>query len=190
MTRRSTIAERTRVCPVCRRPFLVDKPSRPQRFCGHSCAWTTFGHRVVAAAHEPDVEIRRGDTMRFRGKGVSYIKRGGRHEHRGVAEGNLDRSLQEGEIAFHKDRQHRNNDPANIAVAPSRAEFARQLFLGTTRPPRMTCKRGHPLAGDNVRLTSIGRRQCVTCARAYDREWKRERRVASGSTESKGAANA
>lgn len=122
---------------------------------------------------------RNADARRGGGRQVSYIKRGNRHEHLGVAEANAGRDLRKGEIVFHKDRQHRNNDPANIAIAANRAEFARQLFLGAKRSPRMACKRGHPLAGENVRLTSIGRRQCVTCARAYDREWKRQKRLSS-----------
>lgn len=32
MTRKATIAERTRVCPVCKGEFVVDKPSRKQPF--------------------------------------------------------------------------------------------------------------------------------------------------------------
>jgi hypothetical protein len=40
---------------------------------------------------------------------------------------------------------------------------AKKGIIGAT--PKLRCKRGHPLAGDNVRI-SKGERVCATCARA------------------------
>ena len=52
---------------------------------------------------------------------TSYTKVGNRHEHRAVAERYLNRLLRRGEVVHHIDHNRRNNDPHNLAVAPSRA---------------------------------------------------------------------
>lgn len=46
---------------------------------------------------------------------------------------------------------------------------------------RTNCKRGHPLADDNLDpgLLRFGIRRCKICARVYARKWKRRRREAA-----------
>lgn len=39
------------------------------------------------------------------------------------------------------------------------------------QPIKTHCKRGHPLSGDTVRLSSSGRRVCIPCANDYARDY-------------------
>ncbi|MFJ4107928.1 HNH endonuclease signature motif containing protein [Oerskovia enterophila] len=39
------------------------------------------------------------------------------------------------------------------------------------------CHNGHPLSGDNLKITTRGSRQCRECRRNYKREWYREKRA-------------
>jgi hypothetical protein len=67
-----------------------------------------------------------GDAQRGRGDGLSYVREGGRHQHRVIAEQMLGRPLEPGEVVHHRDGDYRNNDPANLEVFPSQAEHARE----------------------------------------------------------------
>lgn len=155
---------------------MVPRPSRRQRYCGHSCAFAVIGPKVRAAANTPEARRKLGDTLRKRGKGGGYVKRGGRHEHRVVAEEILGRRLAPREIAFHRDGAKDNNAPGNIAIAAIRGEFARAAMIGMKRRPVMTCKRGHPLEGANLRVKPNGRRMCVICFREYHRRYQQSKR--------------
>jgi hypothetical protein len=118
------------------------------------------------------------NTLRGRGEGKGYVKRGGRHEHRVVAEQKLGRPLRPGEIVHHDDENKRNNAPSNLDVLPSQADHARLHFTGRKRPIRERCSRGHAMAGDNLYLNPNGRRICITCRRVYDNAWQKARRRA------------
>ena len=59
------------------------------------------------------------------GKGKSYAKLYGRHEHRVVAERMLGRKLKKGEIVHHIDGNKRNNVEDNLIVLPSQSEHAK-----------------------------------------------------------------
>lgn len=128
MTRRSTIEERTRVCPVCQTPFLVEKPSRPQRYCGHRCAFAVIGPVVREKAYTPETIAKHAASRRDRGAGISYRKVGGRHEHRTVAEEKIGRALRPEEVVHHCDGTKRNNHPDNIEVM-LRTEHSRMHSL-------------------------------------------------------------
>lgn len=130
-----------------------------------------------AAAYTPEAIAKHADARRGRGKRDGYVKRGGRHEHRVVAEQTLGRPLLPGEIVHHDDEVKRNNAPENLVVT-DRPTHGRIHNLGRKRSPKMICKFGHPLDGENVELTSAGLRRCVTCRRAYDREYQRRKRAA------------
>lgn len=174
-----------RTCPVCRLAFVVDKPSRKQRCCGHRCAWKEFGSRVHAASQTPAARAKRADSRRGTGRGDGYIKRGGRHEHRLVMESTLGRPLVAGELVHHLDENKRNNAPENLAVVDA-AEHARIHFTGKPRPSISHCKRGHEFTEANTRIGSQGERRCIQCARDYDREWKRARRLSISQQGAKG----
>lgn len=137
-----------------------------------------IGDKVRAAASTPEAIAKNADARRGRGAGKGYVKRGGRHEHRAVAERMLGRPLRPGEIVHHEDENKRNNAPENLGVLASQAEHASLHFLGKKRAARAQCPRGHALSGDNLYLNPNGRRICVTCRRVYDAAWKRARRKA------------
>lgn len=59
-----------------------------------------------------------------RGQGKSYEKTFGRHTHRIAAERKLGRSLEEGEVVHHIDKNIRNNHPDNLMVFASQKEHA------------------------------------------------------------------
>lgn len=165
-----------KICPACGSGFTVPYKQRARKFCGHKCSFSANRERIIEGSLAPEVKKRRADSRRGSGGGVSYIKRDGRHEHRIVAEQNIGRPLLPGEIAHHRDEDHRNNNPLNIEVLPNQSEHARLHSTGQKRPARLVCSAGHALSGENVRVDSRGFRRCVTCTRAYDSAWKRARR--------------
>lgn len=58
-------------------------------------------------------------------KDGSYKKVDGRHEHRSVAERELNRKLLNREVVHHVDEDKDNNDPRNLIVFPSQSEHFR-----------------------------------------------------------------
>lgn len=165
-------------CETCGGTFQPTRKYPQQRFCGHRCVFTKIGPTVRAAASTPEAIAKRADALRGRGAGKGYVKRGGRHEHRVVAEEQLGRPLRPGEIVHHEDENKRNNAPGNLGVLPSQAEHARLHFTGKKCPPKAECHRGHPLSGANLYQHPTGRRVCIACRRAYDSAWQRARREA------------
>lgn len=169
-----------RPCEGCGTVFLPPAKSPRQRFCSRRCICVALNRGIN---RDPEVIAKRADTRRGSGRGATYIKRDGRHEHRAVAEQNLGRSLLPGEIAHHRDENKRNNAPENIQALASQAEHARLHGLGRKRPPRATCKVGHALTPENTLITSIGRRRCLSCHREYDRLWKQQQRRSAASSQ-------
>lgn len=178
MTARTAPHLLVRNCASCGEQFSAPKPSSPQRFCSHGCAIKPHHRRMIEAARAPEAVKKMADALRDRGEGKSYRKRDGRHEHRIIAEQKVGRALLPHEVAHHIDEDRRNNAPDNIDVMP-RPEHSRLHTLGAKRPIQTVCKFGHDLVGDNVEITWAGNRRCITCRRAYDREWKKARRRAA-----------
>lgn len=167
----------TKNCLVCGAEFQPTRKYPLQRYCGHKCAFKVTGPKARAAAYTPEARAKHADARRGRGKGDGYVKRGGRHEHRVVAEQMIGRPLRPEEIVHHDDEVKRNNAPNNLVIT-DRVTHGRIHNLGKKRRPKMVCKVGHPLEGDNVQITWAGMRQCMTCRRAYDREYQRKKRAA------------
>ena len=168
--RRATPRRHPRVCVVCEKTYLVDKPSRKQIYCSHSCAWTVFGHKVLAAALTPESIAK--NAAKKRGTGTGYVKINGRHEHRVVMERRLGRSLSSDEIVHHRDERKSNNNDDNLELT-DRVTHARIHNTGRKRVKKTHCKYGHELTLDNVRGPL---RRCIICARIYDAKWKRDQR--------------
>ena len=166
----------TKTCNTCGNLFEIPWKQRKQRFCGHKCAFVFVGPIARAAAFTPEAIAKRGNVLRGRGAGLSYIKRNGRHEHRLVAEEKMGRPLLPGEISHHIDENKRNNHPDNLEVLSSQSEHARLHFTGMKRLLKTHCKFGHLFTKDNILITSIKRRRCLICARECDKNWKREKR--------------
>lgn len=69
--------------------------------------------------------LKGGQAMaeKTRGTGTkTYVKEGGRHQHRVVAERMLGRPLRPGEVVHHEDRNKKNNDLTNLFVFTNNAE--------------------------------------------------------------------
>lgn len=109
-------------CPTCGK-------DAKRTYCSRPC-WRKVHNspeRNAKVARESAEKV--GNALRGRGNGKAYRKRGGRHEHRVVAEQKLGRPLLPGEVVHHIDGDKLNNAPANIEVFPSQAEHARHHML-------------------------------------------------------------
>lgn len=62
------------------------------------------------------------------GKGKTYTKVFGVHEHRLVAEITLRRTLRENEVVHHRDGNKRNNAPENLVVFQSQSDHVRHHY--------------------------------------------------------------
>ncbi len=94
---------------------------------------------------------------------MTYLKTGTRHTHKVIAEEKIGRPLNDKEVVHHIDENSKNNSPDNLEILPNQSVHAKIHFSGVKKIPKKLCKNGHNLQGDNVQLTSIGRRRCVIC---------------------------
>lgn len=116
-----------RPCVACGTQFTPRK--NVVRFCSKKCEWAALKGPEFNAKMSRESAAHRGNMLRDRGAGISYRKRGGRHEHRAVAEEMLGRQLGFSDVVHHIDGDKRNNDPSNLQVL-TRAEHMREHGLG------------------------------------------------------------
>lgn len=97
-----------------------------QRFCSRRC-WLKVNNTPEQSKMGTNSPRWREhwDTVRGTGKRGWYVKEGGRHQHRVVAEQMIGRPLLPKEVVHHKDGNKANNDPSNLQVFSSQAEHAR-----------------------------------------------------------------
>lgn len=103
----------TLYCALCDSPFYrrfgeQDIGHRVNQFCSRNC------YQEWRAIHRKD---------------TTYIKIGGKHLHRIVAEQCLGRPLTSDEVVHHIDGNKHNNSPSNLAVLPNQT-FHAQVHFG------------------------------------------------------------
>ena len=106
-----------RACSVCGKSFKPSRHHGDARFCSKACIWVATKGPEFNAKIARESAGKRGDALRHTGKlAHTYVKRGGRHEHRVVAERTLGRSLTRREVVHHIDENPKNNDPSNLMI--------------------------------------------------------------------------
>ena len=126
------MAKAERVCQGCGETHLMGPD---QKYHSHPCF-------VQAMNRDPERQRSKGRVGgTVRGEQLSsaeprgaYLKKGGEHVHRKVAEEVLGRLLYPNEVVHHEDRDKWNNDPANLVVFPSQAWHARHHKLDHCGP--------------------------------------------------------
>ncbi len=91
-------------------------------FSKNSKRMTEMNKELNPIRMTPEVRAKLRDYHLNTGKGISYKKLYGRHEHRVVAERMLGRKLKKGEVVHHIDGNKRNNDPENLIIFKNQAE--------------------------------------------------------------------
>lgn len=112
-------------------------------------------------------------------RGYGQIRSGGRvvYAHRFALEQALGRKLAAHELACHTCDNPACVNPAHLWPGTHRDNAADSVRKGRHPEAAQThCKRGHPFAGDNLRIVR-GKRRCLACHRAISRASYHRRRA-------------
>lgn len=129
------------VCSLCGKPYLKKETRiRENNFCckAHLRSWNSRRmseyNRLTNPMNRPggvlESRVRRGRELRGKGKGKTYPKLLGKHEHRQIVETLLGRPLKTGEVVHHLDGNKRNNDPENLVALPSQSVHCKAHDFG------------------------------------------------------------
>lgn len=136
-----------RACIRCGVVFTPPRKRWRQQMCSLDCQKAAFRDK----GNEPEPRSRAakkiGDKLRGTGEGKSYVKEGGQHQHRTVAERDiLNRALLPSEVVHHLDGNYRNNDPSNLVVLRTQGVHLNEHrssmaspYTHTPRPPTRYC---------------------------------------------------
>jgi hypothetical protein len=84
-------------------------------------------------------------------------------------------AIQAGFVTDHLCRQRSCVNPSHLEIVTQR-ENVRRGFHVALRRPKLRCKNGHDLSGDNLRVSN-GERACYACRRVQSRDGHRRRRA-------------
>lgn len=121
--KRYSAARQHLTCSECGKPFEAQPARTDAEFCSMVCGNGAKARRTA---------VKRGNALRGKGTApdggllpTTYPKLNGRHAHRVVAEQELGRPLECGEIVHHDDEDKHNYSPSNLVVLPSQTAHAR-----------------------------------------------------------------
>ena len=111
----------TLTCVVCGVSFSVipSRVAKGAKYCNYACHQIGEGKKGGRT---------RGAQMRAASTGRSYRKRGGRHEHRVVAEEALGRPLGPRDVVHHIDGNKHNNSPDNLQVMDHASHIREHIY--------------------------------------------------------------
>ncbi len=71
-------------------------------------------------------------------------------------------------------------NPAHLEPVTCKENLRRGEGPAARNTRKATCPHGHPYAGDNLYVSTDGKRRCRECHRSANRRWKRQRKTAAG----------
>lgn len=124
----------------------------------HSDTYTSWYH-MIARCNNPNSE----HWHRYGGRGITVCARWNKFE-------NFlsDMGTRPPGLTLERKMNDQGYSPDNCLWA-TRKEQAQNRDHANAR--KTHCKKGHPLSGDNLRLSKMGTRVCVTCNKIKSSEW-------------------
>jgi hypothetical protein len=131
-----------RECKRCGKLFKHypnNQRKKDQQFCSRKCHLEVYN--VEDREHGLKGAKASGALPHGRGTGEAgwYVKEGGQHQHRVIAERILGRNLEPKEIVHHEDLNKKNNHPSNLIVFKTHADHMRHHAQCLRRKNPCTC---------------------------------------------------